>query len=200
MRGQILQAEASGGGTIAGSDGNRYTFSRSDWKGPSDPVAGIEVDFIAGAGTAGEIFPLPGRSAGLGGTAQSYSAASSTASAANTAARPVASTNEGSSVLLGWLGIACLVLSFVIPLLPLVVAFILGLVGASSAKQYRNDTGLTLSRISWIGALVLFVVGVLLVVSLLIFAWPLIYLIWLSIMDEIAKAGVGTSAMLLGLL
>lgn len=189
MRGQILQTETSGGGTIAGSDGNRYTFARSDWKGPSEPLAGAEIDFIAGQGTAGEIFPLPGR-AGLGGT--SYSTAASSASAATATAQK----SEGSSVLLGWLGIACLVISFVIPVLPLVVAFILGLIGASSAKRYNNENGLTLSRIAWIGALVLFVVGVLVVVALLIFAWPLIYVFWLMIMDEVAKSGMTTAALL----
>ncbi len=185
MRGQILTTDATGGGVISGADGNRYTFSMTDWKGGGAAPGGTGVDFIAREGVAAEIFPLPGGGAGFGGAAAAPAAATAT----------VAQRDEGSSVLLGVIGIICLVISFVIPLLPLIVAFIVGLIGADSAKRHDNSSGLVVSRISWIGALVLFVAGVLLVLALLFFAWPLVSLIWLSIMDEIAKAGM-TSALL----
>lgn len=180
MRGQILTTDAAGG-VIAGADGNRYTFARTDWRGGGEPPAGTGVDFIAREGVAAEIFPLPGGGAGLG------------AAAAPARASTVARRDEGSSVLLGVIGIICLAISFVIPLLPLIVAFIVGLIGADSAKRHNNSSGLVVSRISWIGSLVLFVAGVLLVFALLFFAWPLVSLIWLSIMDEIAKAGMATA-------
>jgi hypothetical protein len=183
MRGQILTTDAAGG-VIAGADGNRYTFARPEWKGGGEPPGGTGVDFIARDGAAVEIFPLPG-----GGMGAGASVATGPVAAATGARR-----DEGSSVMLGVIGIICLVLSFVIPLLPLIVAFIVGLIGADSAKRHDNGSGLVVSRISWIGAVVLFVVGVLLMLALLFFAWPLVVLIWLSIMDEIAKAGM-TSAL-----
>src|SRR5690242_18250010 len=108
MRGQILQVSESGGGIIAGSDGNRYTFGRSDWRGPSAPTAGTEVGFIAATNTASEIFPLPSRAS-----------ATSSASAATGSTVVIApGTNQGSSQLLGVIGILLLLLGFVVPLVP----------------------------------------------------------------------------------
>ncbi|HHY48478.1 MAG TPA: hypothetical protein GYA10_01840, partial [Alphaproteobacteria bacterium] len=115
MRGQVLQAGPNGDGLILGADGNRYSFSREDWKGIPAPVAGDEVDFIAGDGRAGDIYPLPAPKA--------------------VPAAVAAAQTEGSSVMLGTIGILCLVLGFVIPVLPTIVAFIVGLVGADSAKR-----------------------------------------------------------------
>lgn len=175
MRGQILEVQASGGGTILGADGNRYGFARSDWRGPGEAHAGADVDFIAGSGTAADIFPLPG---------QSHAAPSSSAPAgavASTAPR----SSEGSSVALGTIGIVCLALGFVVPIIPTLAAFVLGLVGADSAKRHNNESGLILSRIAWIGALALTAIGILLVVTLAIFAWPLLelmfaYIFWVA--------------------
>lgn len=170
MRGQILEVKPSGGGTVLGSDGNRYGFSRPDWRGPGEPPVGGNVDFIAGSGTAGEIFPLPGQP-----SAASFAAPSSMGAAP---AAPVQPRSEGSSVVLGIIGIVCLVLSFVVPVLPTIAAFVLGLVGADSAKRHNNANGLVLSRISWIGAVVMTAVGVLVIAALAIFAWPLLEIIF----------------------
>ena len=43
---------------------------------------------------------------------------------------------------LGIIGILCLALGFAIPILPTIAAFVLGLIGASSAKRHDNSTGL----------------------------------------------------------
>ena len=87
---------------------------------------------------------------------------------------------------LGVIGILCLILGFVVPLLPTVAAFIVGLIGADSAKRHNNDTGLILSRISWIGALVFLVIGFILLMLAMMFAWPLLDLMW-QIMLQIAS-------------
>ena len=164
MQGQILQVDTDGG-LILGDDGSRYGFSAADWKPPLPALSGIRVDFMVAEGAAREIFPL-GRTA------------------AAAAAAPVGSVGEGNSVLLGALGIVCLVLSFVIPVLPVIPAFILGLVGASSAKRYGNATGLTLSRIAWIGAVVLAVLGVLLIIWGVAFAWPFLTALFVLMMTQ----------------
>lgn len=203
MRGQVLEAQP-GGGVINGADGNRYTFTRADWKGPTEPTVGTEVDFIVGQGTAGEIFPLPGRTASAASSAaSSASYASSSSAAASTAApvqrppvrNPGIQPNEGSSVLLGVLGILCIVLAFIIPFLPLIGGLVLGLVGADSAKRYKNANGLVLSRIAWIGSLVLFLVGVLTILAFLIFAWPLVEVI-LSYIFYVAKNPQTTTSLI----
>lgn len=63
---------------------------------------------------------------------------------------------------MGAIGCVCLVLGFVIPFIPTIAAFVLGVIGAGQAKAAGNDdTGLVLSRISWIGALTLLVIGTL---------------------------------------
>lgn len=180
MRGQVLSAEPAGGGMIAGSDGKRYGFGPSDWRGPVAPEAGAEVDFISGDGVAQDIFPLPGRAAGLRGMA--------TPSA-------TAPQNEGSSVMLGGIGILCLVLGFVVPVLPTIAALILGLIGANSAKRHGNETGLVLSRISWIGAVVLFAVGIGLLIAAVLFAWPMLDLFWQYVMS-VANEQAGQTAFL----
>lgn len=157
MRGQILEASAAGGGLILGSDGARYTFSASDWRSPAPPTAGLEVDFVAAGTAAQEIYALPGASAWAGRPP-----------------RGAAAADEGSSVTLGVIGIGCLVLGFVVPVLPTIAAFILGLIGADSAKRHNNENGLLLSRIAWIGALILFLIGIFLLVFAASFAWPFI--------------------------
>lgn len=173
MRGQILSFEAgSGAGLIGGEDGNRYSFGAGEWKGLTPPQPGDSVDFVAADGTATGIFPLPA------GGASSAPAGNRSAAAPPASGNPAPSRSEGSSVALGIVGIACLVLGFVIPVLPTIAAFILGLVGADSAKRHGNDTGLVLSRISWIGALALLIIGAALLVFAMAFAWPLLDMMW----------------------
>jgi len=146
MQGQILQVGGTdGGGLILGEDGNRYAFSRAEWKVASPPVAGMTVDYLASGDFAREIYPVPG----MGVTPQAGSAA------------PAAS--QGNASLLAGLGILCLALRFIIPLLPTIAAFILGLIGADSAKRYGDHNALILSRIAWIGALIVLIIGAILV-------------------------------------
>lgn len=155
MRGQILEADtAAVSGLVLGSDGNRYTFERSNWKSPVPPAAGLEIDFVPGDMVAQEIYVLPGA-----------------ASATNAPQRQPVS-EEGASVMLGLIGIGCLALGFIVPVLPTIAAFVLGLIGADSAKRHNNATGLLFSRIAWIGAIILFAVAIVLIVLAVSFAWP----------------------------
>lgn len=156
MRGQILEADTAGGGLILGNDGNRYTFARSHWKSPVAPAAGREVDFVLQDMDAHDIYVLPGA-----------------ASVAPPAQRQPIS-EEGASVVLGVIGIGCLALGFIVPLLPTVAAFVIGLIGAVSAKRHNNETGLLLSRVAWVGGLILLVIVVVLIVLAVSFAWPFI--------------------------
>ena len=170
MEGQILQVEpGQRSGLILGADGNRYGFSSPDWKPSDAPATGLRVDFVATDGRATEIFALPGQA-----NAPPAPAAMS---------QPAGMVNEGSSVMLGLIGIGCLLLGFVIPVLPTVVAFILGLVGADSAKRHNNNTGLILSRVAWIGALILMAIGVLLLVFAASFAWPFLQMLLDNLME-----------------
>jgi hypothetical protein len=182
MRGQVLQAEAAGG-VLLGSDGNRYTFETGDWKGPAAPAAGTEVDFITDGSAARDIFPVPGRGPGNG---TGWSGAQRAASGAGGGAGQPAP--GGSSVVLGSSGIVCLLLGVLFPIVvPTIVALILGLIGADSGKRHSNDTGLLLSRIAWIGAAVLIVLGIVTLILIMIFAWPLLALgleILAQIMDQ----------------
>jgi len=181
MRGQVLGVDPSGGGTISGSDGSRYTFAAHDWRGGGQPPAGAEVDFITRDGTATEIFPLP----------PSRAAMEMQQRARPSAAPP--GRDEGSSVLLGGIGIACLIAGFVIPVVPTVAAFILGLIGASSAKRHNNSMGLTASRIAWIGSIVFTILAAILIVFATLYAWPFFEAVWNTVLEE-ARRNPPTSA------
>lgn len=141
MQGQILQVDdRRRAGLILGGDGKRYEFVAADWRGAKPPVVGMPVDYVTADTAAREIFPLHAR-AGVGA---------------------YASPGSDNSVVLGWLGIGCLALSFVIPILPTIGAFVLGLIGAGAAKRSGNGQGLMLSRIAWIGAALLVTAGLVL--------------------------------------
>jgi hypothetical protein len=135
MQGQILQVEDEKG-LILGDDGKRYGFSASDWRGSAPPVIGATVDYLVEDSRARQVFPVP---------QQAFP-------------RPPHATSN--AVLLGWIGIGCLLLGFVIPVLPTIAAFILGLIGADSAKRTGDSAGLLLSRIAWMGAVVILVIGI----------------------------------------
>lgn len=168
MQGQILDADHTArNGTILGDDGNRYRFESGDWRPADPPVAGLRVDFVATDGAAHEIFALPvqprpgvGAIPGTPGTPVPPPVRSGPA--------------PNNSQVLGWIGIACLFIGFIIPILPTIAAFILGLIGADSAKRHRDSTGLVLSRIAWIGALALVVCGILLLTFAFAFIWPML--------------------------
>lgn len=145
MRGQILGVE-NGAGLLLGPQDERRGFPLSEWKSAGQPAPGQWVDFVAEGEGAKSVYAIP----------------------AHTGA-PVLAPTSSSSVLLGGIGVGCLVLSFVVPFLPAVVAFIFGVIGAGRAHEEHDTTGLTLSRIAWIGALVLMGLGILALIVLLTF-------------------------------
>jgi uncharacterized membrane protein len=55
MEGVVLGYETEEG-AIKGADQQRYHFSRSEWKSPREPAAGMKVDFLAEDGQAKEIY------------------------------------------------------------------------------------------------------------------------------------------------
>lgn len=97
--------------------------------------------------------------------------------------------------MLGAIGILCLVLGFVVPVLPTLAALILGLVGADSAKRHGTGTGLVLSRIAWIGAAVLLAIGLGPLIAALLFAWPMLDSFWQYVMS-VANEQAGRTALL----
>lgn len=61
MKGTILGFNAdTGTGTISGDDGNRYGFSRAEWRGEKPLAAGIAVDFEARGSEAVGVYPVVG--------------------------------------------------------------------------------------------------------------------------------------------
>jgi hypothetical protein len=140
MRGTILGVHG-GQGVLLGPSEQRLEFPLSEWRSPATPVAGQIVDFVEDNGAARAVFAVPGATAG----------------------RPASS-----SMVLGGIGVGCLALGFIIPLIPTIIAFVLGVLGASQARGEGDETALLLSRIAWIGALVLFVIG--LITLLAVFA------------------------------
>lgn len=142
MRGTILGVH-NGRGVLLGPSDQRLDFPLSEWRSAGMPAAGQVVDFVEENGEARGVFAVPGASGAGGG--------------------------HSTSVVLGAIGCGCLVLGFIIPLIPTVAAFVLGVIGAGQARETRDDTGLLLSRIAWIGALVLLVIGALALLAVFAF-------------------------------
>jgi hypothetical protein len=141
MRGTILGVH-DGRGVLLGPSDQRLEFPLSEWRSAGTPVAGQIVDFVEEGGQARGVFAVPG----LGSAAMG---------------RP-----QSNALVLGWISVGCLVVGFVIPLLPHIAAFVLGVIGASQARTENDETALLLSRIGWIGSLVLMVVGFLAVMAI----------------------------------
>lgn len=188
MRGQVAETRAAGG-HILGEDGQRYEFMGTDWRSVGGFEDGMEVEFVPVGERATQVFAArPANDHWAPGTRQA-------GGDRGRASRPPGDRWEGavrptggdSSVLLGWLGIACLALAFVVPVLPLAGAFIFGLAGASAAKARGNDSGLLLSRIAWIGALAMTVIGVVLIAGFATLAWPYFELIWQMLFELVRK-------------
>lgn len=138
MRGNILGVH-DGRGVLIDSEHRRLEFPLAEWRSPGAPSAGQAVDFIEQDGEARAVFAVlgaPAASGALGGA-------------------------RSGSFVLGAVAVACLAIGFIIPFVPTVAAFVLGIIGAQTAQQEGDDAALLLSRIAWIGALVLLVVGVL---------------------------------------
>jgi hypothetical protein len=145
MRGTILGVH-DGRGVLIGPSDQRIEFPLSEWRSAAPPVAGQIVDFVEEGGQARAVFAVPGLSA----------------------ARP----HSGSMVLAG-IAVGCLALGFVIPLIPTIAAFVLGVIGAGQAQTEHDETALVLSRIAWIGALVFLVIGILIMLTILAFVGTL---------------------------
>jgi hypothetical protein len=59
MKGKILGYDSSSNeGAIKGTDGNRYAFQLTEWKGGDTPKAEIPVDFVPNEGYALKIYPI----------------------------------------------------------------------------------------------------------------------------------------------
>jgi hypothetical protein len=90
------------------------------------------------------------------------------------ASPPMPAARASSSFVLGATGVGCLALGFIIPFIPTLAALILGVIGAGRAQEERDANALVLSRIAWIGALVLFGIGLIGILILITFFGALI--------------------------
>lgn len=143
MRGTILGVH-DGRGVLLGDGERRLEFPLTEWRSGGQPYPGQVVDFVEEGGQARAVFAVPGASTSF-------------------------STPQSGSRVLGIIGVVCLAAGFVVPLLPTIVAFVLGVIAAGQAQQERDDTSLLLARISWIGAVVLLGLGLLAVLLVLAF-------------------------------
>lgn len=171
MQGRILSIDPAGRGLVLGGDGLRYPFSLAEWNGPDQPAPGIAVDFLTESGEARAVFPLPPQFAGM-----PYPGAYPVFPPAGGVAR------DDNSVVLGSIGVGCLALSFLVPVVPLIAAIVLGLIGSGQAKRYGNRTGLLLSRFAWIGALVLIAFGI----AILVVGLSFLFSMFAPLFNEIA--------------
>lgn len=149
MRGTILGIH-DGRGVLLGEGERRLDFPLTEWRSGGSPYPGQIVDYLEDGGQARAVFAVPGM-----GSAANFSAP------------------QSSSRVLGIIGVICLVVSFVVPLIPTIAAFVLGVIAAGQAQQERDDTSLLLARISWIGAVVMLGLGLLIVLSVIAFVGTL---------------------------
>ncbi|HYD88144.1 MAG TPA: hypothetical protein VEA80_11755 [Vitreimonas sp.] len=143
MRGTILGVH-DGRGVLLAVDDRRLDFPLSEWRSTGTPVAGQVVDFMEEGGQARGVFAVPG---GAASVSQSHS----------------------SSFVLSAVALGCLALGFIIPLVPTIAAFVLGVIGANQARAQGDETALTMARVAWIGALVLLVIGALAILAVIAF-------------------------------
>lgn len=143
MRGTILGVH-DGRGVLSDGDARRLEFPLSEWRSAGQPYAGQAVDFVEEGGEARAVYAV------LGG------------------ASPAPGGAASGSFVLGATALACLAVGFFIPFLPTVAALVLGVLGAQHAQRDKDETALLLSRIAWIGAVILLAVGVLAVMALIV--------------------------------
>jgi hypothetical protein len=139
MRGTILGAH-DGRGVLLSADERRLEFALSEWRSPGAPAAGQIVDFVEEGGQARAVFAVPGA---------------------------VSARAPTGSFVLGAIALGCLALGFIVPLVPTIAAFVLGVIGANQAQSEHDETALLMSRVAWIGALVLLLIGFLVVLALI---------------------------------
>jgi hypothetical protein len=145
MRGTILGLH-DGRGVLLSADERRLEFPLSEWRSAGAPSPGQIVDFVEEGGQARAVFIVPGAHGPSG----------------------VGVRHSGSFVL-GAISVGCLALGFVIPFLPTVAAYVLGVVGAAQARAEPDDTALMLSRIGWIGGLVM--LSLVMIILFIVFAF-----------------------------
>jgi hypothetical protein len=145
MRGTILGVHDGRGVLLSATDERRYEFPLTEWRSPGTPVAGQAVDFVGANGEARSVFAVPGV----------YGA------------RPAGAVQpQSGSMVLSAIAVGCLLVGFIIPVLPTIAAYVLGVIGAGQAQREGDETALLLSRIAWIGALVLLAVGILAILAM----------------------------------
>lgn len=145
MRGTILGVH-DGRGVLLAADERRLEFPLSEWRTAAAPVAGQIVDFVEEGGQARAVYAVPG--------------------AFGTSAGGL---RHSGSFVLGAVSVGCLALGFIIPFLPTVAAYVLGVVGAAQARAEHDETALILSRIGWIGGLVM--LSLVLIILFIVFAF-----------------------------
>lgn len=138
MRGTILGVHDARGFLLT-SDDRRLDFPLTEWRSPGLPASGQAVDFVEDGGQVRGVFAVPG----------------------------LERTAGSRSMVLSSIALGCLVLGFIIPFIPTVAAFVLGIIGAGQAQAERDDSALVLARISWIGALVLLAFSIIAVLAAL---------------------------------
>lgn len=146
MRGTLLGVHDGRGVLLSAADERRYEFPLSEWRSPGTPVAGQAVDFVEANGEARSVFAVPGvygaRSASL--------------------VQP-----QSGSMVLSAIAVGCLLVGFIIPVLPTIAAYVLGIIGAGQAQREGDETALLLARIAWIGGLVMLAIGALAVMAII---------------------------------
>ena len=147
MRGTILGTH-DGRGVLLTSDERRIDFPLSEWRSTGSPLAGQVVDFVEEGGQARAIYIVPG------------------------ATGPGVRTHSGSFVLSAF-ALGSLALGFIIPLLPTIAAYVLGVIAAGQAQTERDESALLMARIAWIGALVMLIVGFLAILAVILFVGTL---------------------------
>ena len=143
MRGTILGIHGTTG-VLVGDDQRRYDFPLSEWRSAGTPVAGQIVDFVEDNGQARAVFGVPGAGFRAGG-------------------------GHSNSFVLSAIALACLLLGFIVPVLPTIAAFVLGVVASGQAQAERDENALLMARIAWIGALVMIGLGVLIMLAVFAF-------------------------------
>ena len=141
MRVAIL-GSSNGRVVLLTTDDHRLEFLMSEWRSDGLPMAGQVVDFMEEAGEARAVFMVP---------------------------RATPRRGRSGSFVLAAVALGCLALGFIVPLLPTIAAFVLGVIGAGQAQSEGDETALTMSRIAWIGALVLLVIGFLAILAVIFF-------------------------------
>jgi len=168
MRGVILGVY-NGRGVIGVEGDRRIEFSLTEWRSLGAPEPGQGVDFVEENGEARAVFATPPAPPIVPPAAPS--APPPQPQPASPPVSPsVSSGGSSTSFTLGIVGVCCLLLGFVIPIgLPTIAAFVVGVIGAAQARKDGDNTGLILSRISWITALVLLLLGILALIAIFMF-------------------------------